>query len=72
MNHIQLQYNIITNRVSILPIRDIEITFRGKLAQMLGFTPGIAFDTPEDSLLSDDGIPEELYMAQHVADLRPV
>lgn len=45
MNYIQLQYNSITNRICILPVRDVQLTFRGKLAQMLGFTPGEVFES---------------------------
>ena len=62
IEHTSLHYNTITNRVSVLPISEIELTFQGKLAQMLGFTPGEVFEVIETL---EDGIPKDLYTAPH-------
>ena len=66
MDHTSFHYNTITNRVSVLPISEIELTFQGKLAQMLGFTPGEVFEVFETL---EDGIPKDLYTAPHPADV---
>ncbi len=36
---------------SILPIRNIVLTFYGKLAQMLGFKSGVSFETPKEDII---------------------
>ncbi len=50
MSHIKLQYESVKNRVSILPIRNIVLTFHRKFAQMLRFQSGLSFKTPKEDI----------------------
>lgn len=75
MGHIELDYNNITNKVSVLPTRDVELTFQGKLAQMLGFIPGVPFKTHEGITTfrsqprTNTVLTQMPYLAPHPADV---
>lgn len=44
LSHINLQYNNIANKIHVFGARGYSFIFRGQLAEMLGFVPGIPFE----------------------------
>ena len=62
-SRLSLQYNNITNHVYFLGAEGTSITFKGKLAEILGFNPGEAFTIPQTPSF------RKHYAAPHPADI---
>ncbi|MDG2555500.1 hypothetical protein P7M41_26250, partial [Vibrio parahaemolyticus] len=58
-----LQYNNITNHVYFSGGEGYKVTFRGKLAEILGFKPGEPFEIPATTIF------KKIYASPHPADI---
>lgn len=60
---ISLQYNNITNLIYFSGAEGITVTFKGKLAEILGFNPGVPFEIPSTPMF------RKHYAAPHPDDI---